>query len=214
MVGALSAIAGAEGHRVTIAYDGATAVRRFRDDSPDIVLLDLVMPGPDGFAVGRHIRAAGPVPIIVISGDGAEGAKVRALASGADDYVVKPFGRAELLARIMAVMRRVERSTDRGAGEPIDAGRLRLDPARHLVHVGETSLHLTPTEFRLLDALVRAGGDVVPHHQLALAGFPAGALPDLAWLTPHLARLRAKVAAGGGPPIVAVRGVGYRVDVG
>jgi DNA-binding response OmpR family regulator len=92
------------------------------------------------------------------------------------------------------------------------AGALVLDPGRHDARVGDKSLQLTPTEFRLLEALVRAGGDLVPHLQLARAGWPAEADPDLLWLKPHLARLRSKVEAAGGPEILAVRGVGYRIE--
>jgi DNA-binding response OmpR family regulator len=95
----------------------------------------------------------------------------------------------------------------------LSAGRLALDPTRHAARVDDTELSLTPTEFRLLEALVRAGGALVPHLQLARAGWPAEADPDLLWLKPHLARLRAKVEAASGPTIVAVRGVGYRMAV-
>jgi two-component system KDP operon response regulator KdpE len=214
MVGAITALVGTEGHQVITAYDGLTAVRRFREEAPDLVLLDLAMPGPDGFSVAGQIRAAGSAPILVVSGESAEAAKVRALGIGADDYLVKPFGKAELLARIAAVMRRVDRSLGGPSGGPVEAGALSLDPGRHDARVGDTPLDLTPTEFRLLEALVRAGGDIVPHLQLARAGWPAEADPDLLWLKPHLARLRAKVAAAGGPGILAVRGVGYRIAAG
>ena len=213
MVGAITALVGTEGHQVITAYDGLTAVRRFREEAPDMVLLDLAMPGPDGFTVAGQIRASGSAPILVVSGESAEAAKVKALGIGADDYLVKPFGKAELLARIAAVMRRVDRSIGGPAAGPVEAGPLSLDPGRHDARVGETALQLTPTEFRLLEALVRAGGDIVPHLQLARAGWPAEADPDLLWLKPHLARLRAKVDAAGGPAIVAVRGVGYRIEV-
>jgi DNA-binding response OmpR family regulator len=196
---------------VITAYDGLTAVKRFREESPDLVLLDLAMPGPDGFTVAGQIRAAGGAPILVVSGESAEEAKVRALGIGADDYLVKPFGKAELLARIAAVMRRVDRSTAGAATGPVSAGTLVLEPARHEARVGDTALSLTPTEFRLLEALVRAAGDIVPHHLLARAGWPAEPDPDLLWLKPHLARLRAKVEGAGGPQILAVRGVGYRI---
>ena len=111
-------------------------------------------------------------------------------------------------------MRRVDRPGAGGvAGGPLEAGALVLEPGRHEARVGDTSLTLTPTEFRLLEALVRANGDIVPHLQLARAGWPAETDPDLLWLKPHLARLRAKVEAAGGPHVVAVRGVGYRIVV-
>jgi DNA-binding response OmpR family regulator len=97
---------------------------------------------------------------------------------------------------------------------PLSAGALTIDPGRVEVRVGETVLALTPTEYRLLEALVRAGGDVVPHHRLARAGWPAEADPDLLWLKPHLTRLRAKLVEAGGPGVVAVRGAGYRIEPG
>ncbi len=212
MVGAITALVGTEGHQVVTAYDGLTAIRRYREETPDIVLLDLAMPGPDGFNVIGQIRALGPAPVIVVSGESAETAKVRALQLGADDYLTKPFGRAELLARIAAVMRRVDGgSVGVASGGPLRAGRLELDPRRHEVRAGSAVLALTPTEYRLLEALLRAGGDVVPHLQLARAGWPAEPDPDLLWLKPHLARLRSKLASVDGPAIVPVRAVGYRL---
>src|SRR4051794_2640068 len=214
MVGAITALVGTEGHQVITAYDGLTAVKRFREESPDLVLLDLAMPGPDGFTVAGQIRAVGQAPILVVSGESAEEAKVRALGIGADDYLVKPFGKAELLARIAAVMRRVDRASSGLTTGPVTAGDLVLEPARHEARVGDRNLVLTPTEFRLLEALVRASGDIVPHHLLARAGWPAETDPDLLWLKPHLARLRAKVEDAGGPQILAVRGVGYRIEAG
>ena len=108
MVGAITALVGTEGHQVITAYDGLTAVKRFREERPDLVLLDLAMPGPDGFTVIGQLRATGNVPVLVVSGESAEAAKVKALGIGADDYLVKPFGKQELLARISAVMRRVD----------------------------------------------------------------------------------------------------------
>ena len=219
MVGAITALVGTEGHQVITAYDGLTAVRRYREERPDIVLLDLAMPGPDGFTVAGRIRAEGDAPIVVVSGESSEEAKVRALGIGADDYLVKPFGRAELLARIGAVMRRADRGPvampfageAEGAGGTLQVGSLVLDPARHEARVGDRHLDLTPIEYRLAEALVRAGGDLVPHLRLVRAGWPAEADPDLLWLKPHVARLRRKVESAGGPPILAIRGVGYRL---
>jgi DNA-binding response OmpR family regulator len=110
-------------------------------------------------------------------------------------------------------MRRAEQGAAGGLPGRLSAGTVSLDPGRHGALVGGSPLALTPTEYRLLEALVRAGGDLVPHLQLARAGWPAEPDPDLLWLKPHLARLRAKVGAAGGPAILAVRAVGYRVDV-
>ncbi len=220
MVGAITALVGTEGHQVITAYDGLTAVKRYRDERPDIVLLDLAMPGPGGFTVAGRIRAEGDAPIVVVSGESSEEAKVKALGIGADDYLVKPFGRAELLARIGAVMRRVDRAAGLAAGGtsvaggsgPLVAGNLVMDSGRHEASVGATVLSLTPIEYRLLELLVRAGGDVVAHLQLVRAGWPAEADPDLLWLKPHIARLRSKLNAAAGPRLVPVRGVGYRLE--
>jgi two-component system response regulator RegX3 len=221
MVGAITALVGTEGHQVITAYDGLTAVKRYREELPDLVLLDLAMPGPDGFSVAGQIRSQGDAPIVVVSGESSEEAKVRALGIGADDYLVKPFGRAELLARIAAVMRRADRGAQAGTGASggdgassgsLQLGGLVLDIGRHEARVGDRRLDLTPIEYRLAEALVRAGGDLVPHLRLVRAGWPAEADPDLLWLKPHVARLRRKVEAAGGPQVLAVRGVGYRLE--
>jgi len=213
MVGAITALVGTEGHQVITAYDGLTAVRRYREELPDLVLLDLAMPGPDGFSVIGQLRGLGAAPLIVLSGESGEAAKVRALGLGADDYLTKPFGRAELLARIGAVMLRAGAGPVAGpaAGTALRAGSLELDGRRHEARVFGRSLELTPIEYRLLEALLRAPGDVIAHFQLARAGWPSETDPDVLWLKPHVARLRAKLEAAGGPAIVPVRGVGYRL---
>ena len=222
MVGAITALVGTEGHQVVTAYDGLTAVRRWREDSPDLVLLDLAMPGPDGFSVARQLRAEGAeIPIIVVSGERAEAAKVRALDLGADDYLVKPFGKQELLARIRAAMRRSPRTTaagppgeaagsgrPRGSG-PVTYGGLVLEPGRHEARMGDAPLVLTPIEYRLLESLVEAQGELVGHAGLLAAGWPGERDPDPLWLKPHLARLRRKLEDAGGPALVSVRAVGW-----
>jgi DNA-binding response OmpR family regulator len=225
MVGAITALVGTEGHQVMTAYDGLTAVRRWREELPDLVLLDLAMPGPDGFTVAQQLRAEGAaVPIIVVSGERAEAAKVRALDLGADDYLVKPFGKQELLARIRAAMRRAPRVAP---GAPVDVlgpgrarpsatrtlGRLVLEPGRHEARVGETALALTPIEYRLLDVLVQAHGELVGHGGLLAAGWPGERDPDPLWLKPHLARLRRKLGQAGGPSLLSVRAVGWALRV-
>ena len=114
MVGAVTALVGTAGHQVVTAYDGDTALRRFEEEAPDLVLLDLAMPGRDGVDVCREIRKTSRTPIIVLTGEADELAKVEALDAGADDYVTKPFGKQELLARIRAVMRRRRAATPGG----------------------------------------------------------------------------------------------------
>jgi DNA-binding response OmpR family regulator len=210
MVGAITALVGSAGHQVVTAYDGDAALRRFEEDEPDLVLLDLAMPGRDGVEVCREIRRTSVTPIIVLTGESDELAKVEALDAGADDYVTKPFGRQELLARIRAVMRRHEMSESAGPG--IRVGPLVLQPGRHEATVDGAPLALTRTEFALLAALVAARGRVVTHDRLLAAGWPDEREPDPQWLKPHLARLRAKLEAAGAPLPASVRGVGYRLD--
>ena len=211
MVGAVSAVLGSAGHQVVTAYDGDTALRRFAEESPDLVLLDLAMPGRDGVEVCREIRRTSATPVIVLSGESDEAAKVEALDTGADDYVTKPFGRQELLARIRAVMRRRDRST--ASGPDLHVGNLTLDLGRFEAHVGVTRLPLTRTEFSLVVALAQGRGRVVPHTRLLAAGWPSERDPDPQWLKPHIARLRSKLHAAGAPLPVPVRGVGYRIDI-
>jgi two-component system KDP operon response regulator KdpE len=212
MVGAISALVGSAGHQVVTAYDGDTALRRVADEAPDLILLDLAMPGRDGVDVCREVRRTSDVPIIVLTGETDEVAKVEALDAGADDYVTKPFGRQELLARIRAVMRRGAGTTADAVGGERRVGRMTLDPARFRASVEGEPLTLTRIEFALLSVLVEARGRVVTHPRLLAAGWPGELDPDPQWLKPHLARLRGKLEAAGGPLPASVRGVGYRLD--
>ena len=204
MVGVIGAILGSAGHRIVPAYDGREAIRRFEDEHPDLVLLDLAMPGVDGADVCRHIRAAGDTPIIVISGESDLGVTVELLDAGADDYVRKPFRAQELLARARAVVRRRQRVSSR-------AGWF-VDRSRHEVSWRGTRISLTVTEYRLVSRLVDRIGEVVDRRDLLAFAWPGVADPDHAWLKPHVARLRTKLMAVGAPRPVPVRGVGYRLD--
>jgi two-component system KDP operon response regulator KdpE len=152
MVGAVAALVGSAGHRVSAAYDGPEGLRRHEADQPDLVLLDLAMPGMDGVAVCLELRRRGSTPIIVVSGEGQESAKVEALDAGADDCVTKPFGKEELLARIRAVMRRRALDTPPATSRP----KVRVESARHDSSSIESPLRLTRVEFALLAALDRS----------------------------------------------------------
>ena len=205
MIGAVAALVGSVGHRVSAAYDGHEALRRYDAEGPDLVILDLAMPGLDGVAVCREIRRRGPTPIIILSGEGDEAAKVEALDAGADDYVTKPFGKDELLARIRAVTRR--RPSAAGA----TSGSVRIDQRRHEAWAGDRLLPLTPIEFSLLDALVAARGDLVTHEELLRAGWGGEPDPDPLWIKPHLARLRSKLREADAAVPTPVRALGYRL---
>ena len=171
------------------------------------------MPGPDGFTVAGQIRAAGSAPILVVSGESAEAAKVKALGIGADDYLVKPFGKAELLARIAAVMRRVDRAAGAATSGSADRGRARpgAGPSRGARRRRRRSSSRRPSSA----CSRRSSAPPATSSRITCWRGPAGRPrpdPDLLWLKPHLARLRAKVEGAGGPRILAVRGVGYRID--
>jgi DNA-binding response OmpR family regulator len=209
-VGALGAVLGKAGHRIVAAYDGDEALRRFRAEPVDVVLLDLAMPKLDGAEVVRVIRAESNTPIIVVSGERDRAATVELLDLGADDYVRKPFRADELLARVRAVARRsTGPRAERTGGDP---GGYELDRRRHEIRWQGTPLPVTVTEFRLLRAMIERMGEVVRHEELLAAGWPDVPDPDPMWLKPHLARLREKIVAAGAPVPVAVRGVGYRLD--
>jgi DNA-binding response OmpR family regulator len=217
MVGALGALLGQAGHRIVAAYDGDEALRRFRDDAPDLVLLDLAMPGLDGATVCRRIREVADTPIVVVSGERDRAATVELLDLGADDYIRKPFRADELLARVRAVARRaaLARPAGGGGGGPRASGSDRgweLDRRRHEIRWQGTVVPATVTEFRLLRQLVERLGEVVSHDDLLTAGWPDVPDPDPLWLKPHLARLREKLVGVGAPVPVAVRGVGYMLE--
>lgn len=210
MVGALGALLGQAGHRIVASYDGEEALRRFRDDEPDLVLLDLSMPGMDGATVCRRIRESSDTPIIVVSGERDRASTVELLDLGADDYVRKPFVADELLARVRAVTRRSSGGgRDGGKGDPEG---YEIDRRRHEIRWKGTPLPATVTEFRLLRQMVERIDEVVPHKDLLAAGWPDVVDPDPLWLKPHLARLREKLLAAGAPVPIAVRGVGYRLE--
>ncbi len=211
MVGALGALLGQAGHRIIAAYDGDEALRRFRSDPVDVVLLDLAMPGLDGADVCRQLRAHSDTPIIVVSGERDRAATAQLLDLGADDYVRKPFRADELLARIRAVTRRRAAARRPGAQSAADAG-WELDLRRHEIRWRGALVPATTIEFRLLATLIAHLGEVITHEQLLDAGWPGVPDPDPLWLKPHLARLRDKLDALGAPRPTAIRGVGYRLD--
>lgn len=206
-VGALGAVLGKAGHRIVAAYDGDEALRRFRSDKVDVVLLDLAMPRLDGAEVVRVIRAESDTPIIVVSGERDRSVPAELLDLGADDYVRKGVPSSELLARIRAVARRHSGKTSERV-----AGGWDLDLKRHEIRWHGTLIPATAIEFMLLETLIERLGEVVPHADLLAAGWPEVRDPEPLWLKPHLARLRDKLNAAGAPVPMAVRGVGYRLE--
>jgi two-component system, OmpR family, response regulator MtrA len=203
MVGVIGALLGQAGHRIVAAYDGPEALRRFRDEEPDLVLLDLAMPHGDGAQICREIRAESDTPIIIVTGEDASSATVELLDAGADDYLRKPFRGDELLARARAVVRRRQRPTGRG-GWVVDRRR------DHITFEGR-ELGLTRIESRLVTRLLERPDQIVTPAELFAAAWPGVGDPDARWLKPHIARLRAKLVRAGAPAPAATRGVGYRI---
>jgi two-component system, OmpR family, KDP operon response regulator KdpE len=177
---------------------------------PEAAIVDLVLPDGDGVEVTRKLREWSEMPILVLSAVGEEDQKVRALEAGADDYITKPFGARELVARLNAALRRA----GRGEEEPsIDVDGLEVDFAAHLVRRDGEPVHLTPTEFELLRVLVRNRGRLMTHRKLLLDVWGPEYLDDIQPLRTHIARLRAKVEPDreAAPRyIVTDPGVGYR----
>jgi two-component system response regulator RegX3 len=210
-VGALAAVLGQAGYRIVPAYDGPQALRRFQTDAVDIVLLDLAMPGLDGAEVCRQIRAVSDVPIIIVSGERDRSVPTELLDLGADDFFRKGGPLAELLARMRAVTRRhVDQRPSFGRAK---ASPLEVDHRRHEIRWRGRPIAFTAIEYRLLAALAERSGEVIERTDLLAAGWPDTTDPDPLWLKSHLARLRDKLVAIGAPVPVAVRGVGYRLDL-
>ncbi len=179
------------------------AVRR-----PDAAIIDLVLPDMDGIELCRRLREWSDMPLIVLSAVGDEDAKVRALAAGADDYVTKPFGPRELVARLQANLRRTEPDPDEAV---IRAEGLVVDLAARTVHRDGEEIHLTPTEFDLLRLLARNRGRLMTHRDLLVSVRGAGYGDDTQVLRAHIANLRRKIEPAGGPRYIRTDpGVGYR----
>jgi DNA-binding response OmpR family regulator len=215
-VGALGAVLGKAGHRIVAAYDGEEALRRFRAERVDAVLLDLAMPGMDGATVARQMRAESDVPILIVSGERDPAAPAELLDLGADDYIRKSMPNDEKLARIRAVVRRRAGRSGTPAAPAPAASTSRsgwtLDQRRHEISWRGQVVPVTAIEFRLLEELVAHLGELRSHAELLAAGWPDVRDPDSLWLKPHLARLRDKLTVVSAPLPVAVRGVGYRLE--
>ncbi len=175
---------------------------------PEAAIVDLMLPDGDGVELCRRLREWSEMPLIVLSALGDEEVKVRALAAGADDYVTKPFGPRELVARLEANLRRAAREPEQAA---VTAGALELDLARRSVLVAGEEVHLTPTEFDLLRALARNRGRLMTHRDLLVTVWGTGYADDTQVLRAHIANLRRKIERDGHPRLIRTEsGVGYR----
>jgi two-component system KDP operon response regulator KdpE len=211
IVRALSRSLTAHGYMVLTARTGEEAVRTTLQHRPDLLLLDLLLPGISGLEVCRQIREHSNVPIIVLSVKGAERDKVEALDLGADDYIQKPFGINEVLARILVALRHVA-SAQTGTEPQIQIGPLLVDFAQRLVQLNERIISLTPTEYDLLKVLLTQRGKILTRQMLLQAVWGAKAVHNVHTLHVHVAHLRQKIEPDPLHPsfILTVPGVGYR----
>jgi two-component system phosphate regulon response regulator PhoB len=203
----------AEGYRVEVSARGDEADIRLREEAPDLLLLDWMLPGLSGIELCRRLRArkeTESLPIIMLTARGEETERVRGLATGADDYVVKPFSVPELMARVRALLRRA--SPGRIA-DALEAGDLRMDRGLRRVWRAGAELHLGPTEFRLLEFFMEKPGRVYSRGQLLDSVWGRDAEIDERTVDVHVGRLRKAIGGGDGrDPIRTVRGAGYALD--
>jgi two-component system KDP operon response regulator KdpE len=200
------------GFAVVVSRTGERALDLVSANGADLVLLDLMLPGIDGFDLCRDIRAVSPVGIIVVSARRDEQDKVRALNLGADDYLTKPFGIDELLARITALLRRSRAAPPPVEMGPLTFGDVTIDLDAHLVSKRGEPVHLTPTEFALLRELALAPGKLLTHAVLLRKVWGPGYETETEYTRVYVRRLRAKLEDADGPPLIATEPrAGYRM---
>ena len=202
-----------EGYRVLEAQDGEEALLVAAEETPDLVLLDWMLPQLSGIEVCRRLRARQEtrnVPIIMLTARGEESDRVRGLDTGADDYLTKPFAMTELLARLRAVLRRIRPSL---AEDVVKAGDLEMDRATHRVRRAGAEVHLGPTEYKLLEHLIQHPGRVFSRQQLLDAVWGSEVYVEARTVDVHVGRLRKALNVKGTPdPIRTVRSAGYSLD--
>jgi two-component system KDP operon response regulator KdpE len=201
------------GFRVVEASTGQQGLKEASARKPEIVLLDLGLPDIDGVEVTQKLREWSFVPIIVLSVRDREDEKIEALDAGADDYLTKPFGAGELLARIRVAQRHRSRAGDAPSSPLFTVGELRVDLANRQVTVSGEEVHLTPTEYLLLAVLIRSAGKVIAHRSLLKEVWGSGYADQVEYLRVYMAQLRRKLEPNQARPryLVTEPGVGYRI---
>jgi two-component system, OmpR family, KDP operon response regulator KdpE len=204
------------GFDTLVSIDGNKALSMLETEQPDMVLLDLMLPEVDGFELCRQIRERSPVAIIVVSARGGERDKVTALNMGADDYMTKPFGIEELLARILATLRRTRPAEGMVEATPsvIEIGDVEIDLSSQVVRLAGEQVHLTPTEFALLRELALNRGKLLSRTHLLRRVWGRGYETETEYVRVYIRRLRAKLERPGGPPLILTQPrAGYRIAV-
>ena len=212
---ALTDLLSAEGYRVLTAADGETGLQRALEEKPDLILLDVMLPRLDGFAVCAELRRLSrAVPVLMLTAKGQIEDRVTGLDAGADDYLVKPFSTEELLARVRALLRRFQRHGK--AAERFRLGEIEIDLARQTARRGKKPLHLTAREFAMLRLLAEAEGEPVTRERFLDVVWGYTAFPTTRTVDNHIAGLRSKIEPNPDDPrwITTVHGVGYRLEAG
>jgi len=202
-----------QNYTVVLAGRGEEGLRHAAMSRPDLVVLDLGLPDLDGLEVIKRLREWSAVPVIIISARGKEQDKVVALDAGADDYLTKPFGVGELLARVRVALRHLA-AANQETGDPVfETGGLRVDLARREVTVNSQPIHLTPNEFRLLSVMIKHAGKVMTHRQLLKEVWGPGSGDENHYLRVYMNQLRQKIEADPARPkyLLTETGVGYRL---
>ena len=203
-----------EGYRVVTAANGEQGIKRAIDERPDLILLDIMMPKLDGYAVASELRRLGHnVPILMLTAKGMVQDRVAGLDAGADDYLVKPFSRDELLARVRAILRRTQQKT-KGAAR-LTLGDVEVDFVRQEAFRGAKPFHLTAKEFSMLRLLAEASGQPISRERFLDVVWGYAAFPTTRTVDNHIASLRQKIEANADEPkwIKTVHGVGYKLEV-
>ena len=211
----LSELLQTEGYECTVADNGSAALVREREERPDLVILDVMMPGDDGITTLRKLRETSEVAVLMLTAMGEDDDRVLGLEAGADDYLAKPFVARELVLRIQAILRRLNQPRSRDAGSAIQAGPLTIEPSKERAQLDGASLPLTGAELRILELLASRPGEIVSREELTQIALGRELSPYDRALDTHISHLRNKLGKASSPQIAirSVRGAGYRLVI-
>ena len=211
----LSELLETEGYECTVADNGSAALVKEREERPDLVILDVMMPGDDGITTLRKLRETSEVAVLMLTAMGEDDDRVLGLEAGADDYLAKPFVARELVLRIQAILRRLGQAKSVEAGSAIQAGPLTIEPSKERAQLNGASLPLTAAELRILESLASRPGEIVSREELTRFALGRELSPYDRALDTHVSHLRNKLGQASSPPIAirSVRGAGYRLVI-
>ncbi|MBT8090483.1 MAG: response regulator transcription factor [Gammaproteobacteria bacterium] len=211
----LSELLQTEGYECTAAASGSEGLLKEREEKPDLVILDVMMPGDDGISTLRKLRETSEVAVLMLTAMGEDDDRVLGLEAGADDYLAKPFVARELVLRIQAILRRLARAKPVEAGLKIQAGPLKIEPSKERAQLDGAILPLTGAELRILESLASTPGEIVSREELTQIALGRELSPYDRALDTHVSHLRNKLGKAGDSPVAirSVRGAGYRLVI-